>query len=428
MTGGPSDRAADDDADDAAEGSVDPAAPPRLHRLVEASGAAPPRRVLFAPYMPANPYQRQLARAVGPFGHEVFALEALGVDRPSFAREFERLRPDILHLHWLHPYFARAGLLDSARRAWSFLRDVARARRSGVRLVWSAHNLVNHEDDHPLLDRLVTRRIARLADRIIAHGPSARARLLEQLGSQLADKLAVVPLGNTIGEYRDAIDRAAARTRLGLDADTFVVLFLGRIRPYKGVFELMDAFAAADLGADSLLLIAGKAFGDGPRVRLKRRCKQAARVRLDYGHVADDELQTYLRAADVTALPYRDILTSSAVVLNMSFASAIVAPRVGCIGDVLDEDGGFLYDPAEPHGLSRALEQARRNRSRLADMGLHNRRRIAQWPWPRIGAMVDALYRAAPGVTDDHAPPGDGRSSPSAGRSDPATGAERIDT
>ncbi|WP_242482112.1 glycosyltransferase, partial [Trichormus variabilis] len=54
------------------------------------------------------------------------------------------------------------------------------------------------------------------------------------------------------------------------------------------------------------------------------------------GFVPSEKLQIYLNACDVVVFPYRDILTSGAVMLAMSFGRACIAPRKGCIAEVLD--------------------------------------------------------------------------------------------
>ena len=83
-------------------------------------------------------------------------------------------------------------------------------------------------------------------------------------------------------------------------------------------------------------------------------------MRLDLGFVPDEELQVYLRAADVVACPFLEIFTSGSVLLAMSFERAVIAPRRGCVTETLDEAGGILYDADDPQGLEGALRVAMR--------------------------------------------------------------------
>ncbi len=271
-----------------------------------------------------------------------------------------------------------------------------RLRAAGTPIVWTAHNLRNHEGRFPRLDRRVTAGAARLADAIVAHGEAARTAVARALGGELLGRIHVVPHAHYIDDYPNEIDRSAARRALGLDEGRFVFLFLGRVRAYKGVFELLDAFRDAPLPPGTELVVAGKTTGDRERVRLKRRCKKAAGVTLHYGHVEDERLQEFFAAADVCVLPYRDVLTSGAAVLAMSFGKPIVAPAVGGLTEVLDDGGAWLVDPDRDGALGEALVAAAgTGPERLAAMGAHNRRRAEEWSPSRVAAMHAEVYEAA---------------------------------
>lgn len=349
-------------------------------------------RVLFAPWYPDNPYQELLRGALAERGVEVRGVAALKVARPSFRAELEQFQPHILHLHWLHPYVVAPGLLASLARTRAFLDDLRAARRARVPVVFTAHNLVNHEGLHPRIDRFATRRVLALAEVVIAHGASAAGALAAEFGDGVRAKTAIVPIGSYAAVYPQGVERAAARAELGLDPAAFVPAFVGRVRAYKGIDELFQAFRAARLQAGSTLLVAGKAGDDRTRIRLKRRAKKTPGVLLHYGHVPDGRLQTYLAAADAVVLPYSDVLSSSAAVLAASFSCAVVAPALGCIRDALDPSGGVFYDPAAAGGLARALEEAAARRAELPALGARNRAASDQWPWSRVAALTHDVY------------------------------------
>ena len=79
-----------------------------------------------------------------------------------------------------------------------------------------------------------------------------------------------------------------------------------------------------------------------------------------------------MNACDVVVFPYRDTLTSGAVVLAMSFARACIAPRRGCLAALLDRAGGFLYDPDRSRWPRQRLAAGHRSRDQLPEMGRHN--------------------------------------------------------
>jgi glycosyltransferase involved in cell wall biosynthesis len=97
----------------------------------------------------------------------------------------------------------------------------------------------------------------------------------------------------------------------------------------------------------------------------------------------------------VVVFPYRDILTSGAVILAMSFGRACIAPAIGCIVDVLDEHGAILYDPDRPDGLRQALASAMTDGQRLQEMGAYNLQRARVWSWDGIAQQTAEVYREA---------------------------------
>ncbi|MFH0945717.1 MAG: glycosyltransferase family 4 protein [Planctomycetota bacterium] len=350
-------------------------------------------KVLFAPFYTSDPYQSRLEEELRKFDVEVHRVPSVGTEHPSFVELVRSFRPDLLHLHWLHPWFLAPGLIRTMVRARVFCRQLKEARSLGAGLVWTAHNLVNHDRVHPRIDGQVTRKVARSADGIVVHGEQARAQLIRFCGKEIADRVEVIPLGNHIGVYPNEVGRTAARQRLGVEPRQIMFLFLGRIRPYKGVFELIDAFAEAAPNNPCVLHIAGKTSGEETRLRLKRRCKKTPGVVLHYGFVPDDEIQVYMNAADFVVLPYLDILSSAATVLAASFGKAVIAPRLPCLTEFVHPEGAILYEPGEPRGLAGAIEAAAPARERAEEMGRLNLEVAERNPWSLSAERTARLYR-----------------------------------
>ena len=344
--------------------------------------------VCMVPADPANPYQACLSQALGRIGAAVELRRHLKGLVGQVLRRVSRVK--IVHVHWLPSYPAT---LTGWMRALLYLGRLGVLRLLGRPMVWTVHNLRSHEEKSQAVERFITRRVAAMSDRILVHSPRAVDLLVKGHGSVSAEKVAVVPHGNYLGYYRNEIGREDARRTLGLDPDALGFLFLGNIRPYKGVPELLEAFRGLpDPG--NFLLVAGRPmtpeYGEGI-------CAEAAgddRIRVDCRRIEDDELQIYLNASEVVVFPYSQILTSGAVVLAMSFGKACIAPRLGCIPDVLGPEGAFLYDPDDRGGLAAALRQAREQRGRLGEMGAHNLKKAREWGWDRIARETMDHYRA----------------------------------
>jgi beta-1,4-mannosyltransferase len=349
-------------------------------------------KVLFLPdYSAANAYQRALSSGLSSEGVEVTADPTRSRRLLPVCEAFRQHgRPDVIHLHWTEPYIA-SGATVSTIKAERMLLELRVARRRGSRLVWTAHDLFRHDAEVDARERRFMRSLVGIADATIVHCEAARDGLIEALdvAEPRRSRIHVVPHGHYAGAYPDDITRSEARERLGLAEGDRVVGFVGWIRPYKGVTELMAAFAAVD-DERARLVIAGKALDDDYVERLQRAAADDPRVSLRLGFVPDEELQVVLRAADVIATPFLEIFTSGSVLLAMSFDRPVIAPRRGCVVDVLDDKGALLYDVDDPQGLEGALRVAMD--AELDVMGRHNAERLADLGWDRVAAATRAIY------------------------------------
>ena len=339
-------------------------------------------------------------RAVAPFPRRVAGnpycdllygrLEGLGVDvEPQAEMSAAWLlrnagRVAVLHLHWPEFYYRGPGGAATLRGLAGFLACVALAKALGYRIVWTIHNALPHER-HPA-DRLV-RWILMRAARTAVHSRAARQALPP--GGHLPT---VVPHGNYVGAYPDTVTRDEARRRLDLEPGDRVLVCFGQVRGYKGLADLVQAFRAID-DPRLRLVIAGRAPVAADAEAVRGLAAGDSRIRLHLRFVPDDEVQVFFRAADFVVLPYRQVLTSGAAILALSFGQPLVVPRLGCLED-FDDGCAISYDAADPRGLAAALEAARY--ADPAPMAARARAAAATLEWDGIARAYRELYGLAP--------------------------------
>jgi glycosyltransferase involved in cell wall biosynthesis len=213
-----------------------------------------------------------------------------------------------------------------------------------------------------------------------------------RLGEADRRRFRVIPHGNYLGSYDDSLGRMQARVQLGIEPDARVFLFVGGIRGYKGVDDLVAAFRGLPDPA-ARLVVAGHPRGDAAD-QLQKEAAADARIRVMAKRVPKSQLGVLLSAADVVVLPFRDVLTSGSVILAMGFGRAIIAPRLGCLPETIPAAGAILYDPSDPGALSAALNDAM---SRDLDaMGTHNRVAAERLDWGPIARQTIEVYRGEP--------------------------------
>jgi glycosyltransferase involved in cell wall biosynthesis len=302
-------------------------------------------------------------------------------------------RGDILHLHWpSFYYYDRKSAYRTLKGLVRFVAVLLYARAKGVRIFWTAHNLYPHDGGRSLLvHRLARRLVIASSERIFVHGPSAAATLEREFPG-CADKQVLIRHGHWIGYYPHNQEREQARAALGLQRATFVYGFVGSCKPYKGLEELIAAFAQQS--GDCTLVIAGHFQCVRYRQQIEQRLAAlpGGRTQLIARFLADDEIQRHVAAIDVLVLPFREVLTSGSLLLGLSFGTPVIAPRIGAVIDVMNEATGVLYDSQRPAALSEAMQQVRSARFDAAQIIEHAR--TLTW-----SSAANALLEAA---TDQH--------------------------
>jgi len=138
------------------------------------------------------------------------------------------------------------------------------------------------------------------ANGIIVHSDFAAGLVGQRFHRYLEPPVACATLCR---EVEAGIDRAAARRRLAIGADEFVVSSFGFINHIKLLHELVDAWSATPMAAaaGSRLLIVGHGHADRYHRELKERIAQsmgAAQITIT-GYVDDATMADYLAATDV---------------------------------------------------------------------------------------------------------------------------------
>ncbi|HEX2412054.1 MAG TPA: glycosyltransferase [Solirubrobacteraceae bacterium] len=295
------------------------------------------------------------------------ALRRRGVQTvPAHARLTWALRVrssvQAAHLHWLELYVHVLGDLEQRWRALAPVMYVFRALRllailtvlrvSGVRLVWTVHNVRPHEQRFPVLDRVLTRAVAWLAESIVVHSDFAR-RTLQREYPWLRSAVWIAPHGHYVGSYPDGLgDRRSVRRELGIPEDAVVFLVFGQLRAYKGVDHTVRAFRALAAQRGAHLLVAGAPRSEAVRERIVDAAGGDPRVHLRLELVEDNQVADLHAAADAAVIAYPEVFSSGALLLALSHGLPVVAPRESSAADVAAAPALVAF---EPGGLAEAL-------------------------------------------------------------------------
>ena len=344
--------------------------------------------IFFPDFSQGNPYQKALANGLLTRGITV----TFGRNLPLFSvilTVLGRWKPDIIHLHWCSSYILARWSVLTFIKGLVFVIELALVRLLRIRIVWTIHNIIDHESRHQALELFFNRVVSRLCQALIVHSQSARNKVIVAYKITDQRNIFVIPHGNYIGWYDNTITSGQARNKLGIDQDDVVLLCFGLLRPYKGIIEFIDAFKKAVLPGLKLI-IAGKPINEKFANILNSQCQAENSISLVFGYMPSEDVQIYMNASDIVVLPYRHFLTSGTALLAMSFGKPIIAPETGSLKELIGSDGGKLYPPEPPDGILRTIQLILKDD--LKAMGERNLRLAHKRNWNSIAEQTCSAY------------------------------------
>lgn len=265
---------------------------------------------------------------------------------------------------------------------WLSLRPSrAAARRLSVPLVWTRNDSSPWEGaivpEHTIVgDMSLTGRLIRAAvawpDLLNARSADAivvlSALQIEMVRRSYRRDSVVVPFGPP-DVFFNAPDRSAARARLGIPDDVFLVLGSGILAPHRRFEELIEAIAL--LGDDPSVhaLISGsdhvdRAYSDQLEALIAER-DVGDRVSLPRRSVSDDEMKDMLVAADVFVIQtVRYAWGLAPLEALASGTPVILTPGVGVFDVLAGRPGVQVVPPENPAATAEAIRTWRSGQGR----------------------------------------------------------------
>lgn len=272
----------------------------------------------------------------------------ISVSQPWIAR---RLRPDIVHVHSPYPLGEVASWVCKHR----------------VPLVITHHSDVVRQQGWLRFYAPLLRRVLRHADRILATSP----RYIESSPwlQPVKDKCLAVPIGVDIARFQPPARPYAGPPKL---------LFVGRLRYYKGVDTLIAAMA--ELPAEVTLDIAGTGPMRETLAEQVAALNLSERVRF-LDDVSDAALPALYQQASLFVLPSNARSEAYGIVLVEAMASGLpcVSTELGTGTSWLVRDGvtGRVVPPQDPPAMASAIRELLADPARLRAMGQTARARVA---------------------------------------------------
>jgi len=287
-----------------------------------------------------------------------------------------KYKVDFIHLDWINRYYQR-------KRHWMtlisipiFMVEVLLVRYIlRVKIVWTLHNILPHDVKRARTHAFIRRFFANQCEWIRVFAVSTVVNASKVLNIEKS-KFKVIPEGSYVGYYENKVRNREAKELLSIkESDRLVFLFLGGIRDYKGLENLINVFKGY---SEYDLIIAGKPYSKSYLEKLLSQAKEVLNITIIPTFIPDEELQVYFNACDVVILPFDKIENSGSVILAMGFKKAIVAPDQGVLSTRLNAQMDLLYN----NDLSEVLDRLKiYTRSQLISIGELNYQAVENHKW-----------------------------------------------
>lgn len=225
-------------------------------------------------------------------------------------------------------------------------------------------------------------------DALIVHTRQGMERLRAAGLTQVP--LSVVPIGVT----------PEPEPGVGERDGTVTFLLFGKIKPYKGLDVLIEAFARMPphLRAKARLRVVGKPYMDLAPIRtLARNLGVEASLLLEPRFVADAEIPSLFDSDTVAVFPYREIEASAVLALAFGYARPVIASRLGWFAEsIVDGVHGRLTEPGDAASLAAAMTHMMQDPAFTARCAAAMQSAAAAAPgWDEVARRTAAVYELA---------------------------------
>ena len=272
--------------------------------------------------------------------------------------------------------------------------------------------LAEGDAPEPLGREIGEAQVVDAADRLVANTVGESGELVDLYGAD-PGKVRVVSPGVDL-ELFTVGDVEAARGRLGLPRDAYVLLFVGRIQPLKAPDVLLKATAdllarRPDLRHRLVVAVVGGPSGSGlgkPRAlqELAHQLDIAAQVRL-VPPVDRATLALWYRAADLVTVPSYSESFGLVAVEAQACGTPVVAAAVGGLPFAIG-GGGLLIDGHRTSDWSAGLESLLDDPARRELLSRRAVEHASQFSWERttdrlLEVYTESLVARANSLRDD---------------------------
>lgn len=322
------------------------------------------KKIAFMPSIgDDNHYTNKIKKLLNELGHEVVSIGSLSKPRPfSPPKNLNDPSIDIIFVFFPHWFYRSKGFFITLIRSFLFLISIRKLKKK--KLFYHLTNYFPHDVKFKFLDRFFMNLICKNAEGIICPTYVSKDIFLKLYPRFKKKNFSIIPHPNYEDIYfQKGLDRSQARVLLGLPREATVCLYLGQLREYKGVPELIKLYSEI-AKVDDHLLIYGRAENDKVKKKIEKcitSLPSETRKNIHYkeGFVKDEDIHKLYLASDFCATNYiNEPANPGSPILSMTFGLPIYGSNKESLPEIMGIENLYGYDPLNYQSKLEVLRKA----------------------------------------------------------------------
>jgi glycosyltransferase involved in cell wall biosynthesis len=293
----------------------------------------------------SNPYQLSLYAELEKFG---IKSDIKLIKLSDYLRNDNKFY-NIYHLHWLHRFYRSKYQFYAFFKAILFIYFLRMARKHGIKIFVTAHNILPHEMKFRKIEWYVQKQIKTKIDAMIFHDMNAKKEYSKLFGDSQIKSFII-----NHGVYEESQvplpDKFEARKYFGIKSNETCILYLGKASKRKG-YDLAINTALEIASPKTHFIFAGLDCNKDDFSKILN-CTV-----IDH-YIPHHELAALFAATDYVILPYRNCTTSGLANLSIGFGKPFLCSDTPYLKDLCQKGFGIVYDIDDPMDFKLKLSKA----------------------------------------------------------------------
>jgi 1,2-diacylglycerol 3-alpha-glucosyltransferase len=313
----------------------------------------------------------------------------------SVGNILESFKPEIVHIQDHYP-LSRAMVLA--------------AKRCGIKLVGTNHFMPDNLAAYvPIISRfkpiyfwVLWHWMREVYDRVDAVAAPSRiaVEILKKVGVRPPVRHISCGINTELFRPDFTIDRLAWRARYGINTDSKIFFFVGRVDREKRLDVIINAICLIDRN-DIQFVIAGNGAAKTWLIALVKKLGLDQKVHFT-GFIPNSDLPSVLNSIDIFTMPSEAELLSIASLQAMACARPMLVADAVALPELVESSvNGLLFQPGDEQDAARCMISMADNPGQWLAMGESSLERVQAHSLVNIVQRYETLYRAVLSVEED---------------------------